>query len=112
MVRTDLEGLPVYELPKGFRIRWHGPGDEHTWAVLQAPFYDPGAITPDTFYKWFRTDEDEHARRVAYLLDPAGQPVGTAAAWSYDGFHGPEWGRVHWVAVARATRGRDSASRC
>lgn len=32
--------------------------------------------------------------------------MGTAAAWTYDEFRGPEWGRVHWVAVAGKYQGR------
>ncbi len=106
MVRETLAGFPIYPLPAGFTLRWHQPGDAQTWADLQAPFYDPGAITPDTFYKWFGTDAAAHAQRIAYLIAPDGQPIGTAAAWTYDGFRGPEWGRVHWVAIAGEYQGQ------
>lgn len=106
MIRADLDDLPAYDLPDGYRIRWHQPGDEHAWVALQTPFYQPGAITLDTFQRWFGTDAAEHACRIAYLLDPTGRPIGTAAAWTYDGFRGPEWGRVHWVALARAYQGQ------
>ncbi len=106
MVREDLVDLPTFDLPPGFAIRWHRPGDEQVWVDLQAPFYDPGAITPDTFYKWFGTDTGAHSQRIAYLLATAEHPIGTAAAWTYDGFRHPEWGRVHWVAVASDYQGR------
>jgi GNAT superfamily N-acetyltransferase len=106
MVREDLDDLPAFPLPPGFSIGWHQPGDEQAWVELQAPFYGPGAITLDTFYKWFGTDLDAHSHRIAYLVDPTGRMVGTAAAWTYDGFRGPEWGRVHWVAVAGDHQGR------
>jgi GNAT superfamily N-acetyltransferase len=106
MIREDLDNLPAFALPGGFTVRWHGPGDEQAWVELQAPLYDPGAIALDTFYKWYGTDEAEHGRRIAYLINSPGRPVGTAAAWSYDGFRGPEWGRVHWVAIANDYQGR------
>lgn len=106
MIREDLHDLPDFPLPPGFSIRWHQPADDHTWRALQTPFYDPGAITPATFGKWFGTNDAEHARRIAYLLDPAARPTGTAAAWTHDGFRGPQWGRVHWVAVAAEWQGQ------
>jgi GNAT superfamily N-acetyltransferase len=106
MLRENLDDLPSHPLPPGYAIRWHQPGDELIWAELQAPFYEPGAITPETFYRWFGTDAGAHARRIAFLVDASGQAVATSAAWSHDGFRGPEWGRVHWVAVAEGYQGR------
>lgn len=106
MVREKLDDAPRMEPPPDIRVRWYQPGDEQVWVDLQAPFYDPGAITLETFYRWFGTDEDELERRMCFLVAAGGQPVGTAAAWSYDGFRGPEWGRVHWVAVAEGYQGR------
>jgi GNAT superfamily N-acetyltransferase len=106
MVRDNLNDLPSHPPPPAFTIRWHRPGDEPVWVALQAPFYDPDAITLDTFYRWFGTDAEAHSRRIAYLLDEGGQAIGTAAAWSHDGFRGPEWGRAHWVAVAADHQGR------
>jgi GNAT superfamily N-acetyltransferase len=106
MVRADLLDLPRYPLPPGYGIRWHQPGDEPAWAALQAPFYDPGAITAGSFGEWFGTDAAAHEQRIAYLIDPAGRPAGTAAAWTYDGFRSPEWGRLHWVAMAGEQQGQ------
>ena len=106
MIRENLEGLPFFAPPQGSTIRWHTPGDEQTWTDLQAPFYDAGAINLDTFTRWFGTDQDAQMNRIAYLVDAGGQAIGTAAAWSFDGFRGPEWGRVHWVAVAQDYQGR------
>lgn len=106
MIRDDLEGLPSFPLPPGFGIRWYRPGDEWVWVDLQTPFYEPGAITLDLFRGQFETDPDTLAARQCYLLDAADQPIGTASAWLYDGFRGPEYGRIHWVAVAEEYQGR------
>ena len=106
MIREDLDGLPRFAPPPHMVLRGSQPGDAAIWAALQAPFYAAGAITPDTFATWFGTDEDAHAARIMYLLDGDGRAIGTAAAWSYDGFRAPAWGRVHWLAVDARHQGR------
>ncbi len=57
MVRESLDHLPDCPLPPGFTVHWHEPGDEEIWVDLQAPFYDPGAITPALFRELFGSDE-------------------------------------------------------
>ncbi len=109
MLRENLEGLPHFALPEGFSLRWYQPGDELIWVALQAPFYGPGAVHMDLFHAQYGSDEAELGRRMCFLLAPGGKPVGTATAWSYDGFRGPEWGRIHWVAVAQDYQGRGLA---
>lgn len=109
MVRESLERLPLFVPPPGFEVRWFRPGDEPVWVALQAPFYDPGAVTLDLFTAQYGTDERELRRRICFVMTPGREPVGTATAWSYDGFRGPEWGRVHWVAVAEAYQRRGLA---
>jgi GNAT superfamily N-acetyltransferase len=106
MVREDLEGVPHFAPPPGFELRWYEPGDELLWVRLQAPFYDPGAVNLELFRKQYGSDEVELRHRMCFLVAPAGETVGTATAWSCDGYRGPEWGRVHWVAVAGEHQGR------
>lgn len=48
--------------------------------------------------------------RVRLLLDPAGNPVGTGAAWGYDALDGAPAGRVHWLAVHPSALGRGLGS--
>lgn len=106
MTRETLEGLPCVAPPPGFAIRWYARGDERLWKQLQAPFYDPGAVHPALFRAQYGSDEADLARRMCFLLAPGGEPVGTVTAWSHDGFRGPEWGRIHWLAVAESYQGR------
>lgn len=106
MVREDLENIPSYRLPAGYSFRYYHPGDEETWIALQAPFYPPGAITLDVFRKYFGSDAGLLAERQGYLLDSAGRPIGAITAWVYDGFRGPEYGRIHWVCIAKEYQGR------
>lgn len=106
MIRDNLDDFPQFPPPGDFGIRWHQLGDEQVWVDLQAPFYGPGAIRVDIFYEWFGTDIGAQSQRIAYLMDGAEDPIGTAAAWTYYGFRGPEYGRIHWVAVAGEYQGR------
>ena len=69
MVREDLNDLPTFPLPPGFSIRWHRAGDEETWIALQAPFYEPGAVTLKLFHDQFGTDLAALSQRICYLLD-------------------------------------------
>jgi GNAT superfamily N-acetyltransferase len=106
MIRENLYDLPIFRVPAPFCIRWYQPGDENAWVALQAPFYKRGAVTLDLFREQFGTDVAALSARQSYLLNEAQEPVGTAAGWTYDGFRGPEYGRVHWVALARDYHGQ------
>jgi GNAT superfamily N-acetyltransferase len=106
MIRESLDDLPNFPLAAPFSIRWFQLGDEQAWVELQAPFYQPGTVTLDLFREQFGGDVDVLTVRQCYLLDGAGRPIGTASAWLYDGFRGPEYGRIHWVAIAEQYQGQ------
>lgn len=106
MVRDDLDGIPAYTLPEPFKFRWYAAGDEQGWIALQAPFYEPGAIDLKVFRHYFGEDPVLLAQRMCFMTGSDGEAVGTAAAWVWDGFRSPEYGRVHWVAVAGAYQGQ------
>jgi GNAT superfamily N-acetyltransferase len=109
MVRDTLDDAPVYPLPAPYTVRWFCPGDEAHWLALQAPFYDPGAITLKLFTDQFGGDAALLAARMFFILDADGQPIGTAAAWLNDNFRTPDYGRIHWVAIAAAHQGQGLA---
>jgi GNAT superfamily N-acetyltransferase len=109
MVRETLDDAPVYPLPAPYAVRWYRPGDEAHWIALQAPFYDPGAITSKLFHEHFGDDDAVLAARMFFILDNAGQPIGTAAAWLNDNFRTPDYGRIHWVAIDAAHQGQGLA---
>jgi GNAT superfamily N-acetyltransferase len=106
MIRPDLEYLPEFTLPAPYAFRWYLPGDEAAWIDIQAPSYEPGAITPKLFREQYRGDEAALAERQMFLLNGDGSPIGCATAWTYDGFGDPSYGRIHWVALLPAYQGR------
>ena len=67
MIRENLDDLPSFAPPDGFGIRWYRPGDDAVWVALQAPFYQPGAVTPGLFRAQYGADETELARRLFFF---------------------------------------------
>ncbi|GAB4564968.1 MAG: GNAT family N-acetyltransferase [Anaerolineae bacterium] len=106
MIRRDLENLPEFGLPPGFRIRWYQPGDRDTWVRIHLAAERYVTITPELFDREFGPDEAELARRQAYLCDEGGRAIGTATAWFDPAYHGQPFGRVHWVAIVPEMQGR------
>jgi GNAT superfamily N-acetyltransferase len=101
----SLEAAPVHPLPPGFSFRMYRPGDETIWTDIwqRADLY--GAVAADAFAVEFGTDAQALAQRQFYLLE-GGSAVGTATAWYPDDAHGPDAGRVHWVALVPQCQGR------
>lgn len=112
MRRADLEGLPVHAFPAGYGMRSWTPDDLRAWIALQAPEFEPGAVDEAVFAREFGTDAALHAERIFFLIHE-GEAIGTIAAWFGDDPAGPRpgarIGRIHWVAIAQAFRGRGLA---
>ena len=98
MRRDRLDDVPEFGLPAGYRLRRYRPGDETQWVVIHRAAEEHVAVTDETFRNQFGSDADTLAQRQFYVVRSPGEPVATATAWlAHD--RGPEWGRVHWVAV-------------
>jgi GNAT superfamily N-acetyltransferase len=106
MVRQTAEPYPSYPLPAGFSVSWYERGGEDCWFDIQRQADPSNPITRATFSQYFGGAATELSRRQCYLLDAAGQPVGTATAWFEQNYHGQEWGRLHWVAILPQHQGR------
>src|SRR5690242_1676914 len=81
MERASLEGIPEYDLPQGFALRWYRVGDEIAWREIQAAADQYNNITTDLFRKTFGNEQTAHEQRICFLTTAAGEPIGTAAAW-------------------------------
>lgn len=103
MIREDLEGVPRYPPPNGYRMRAFRPGQREAWARVWRPELGDGAER--TFDRVFGHDPDGMAKRCLFLVSPDGEEVGTITAW-YERYRGQRWGRLHWVGIVPAHRGK------
>jgi len=107
MVRPDLDNLPEFPLPPGFRLRGYRTGDRSRWEEIIAATQLHLPVSPGLHQRAFGPDEDELARRQLFLVAPEGEVMGTATAWFGSAPFASDWGRVHWVAVLPRWQGRD-----
>ncbi len=108
MERLDMENLPEYELPEGFRFVFYQPGDRDAWiniehSAKELADFEHGVKTWEQYYG---AVENTLHNRMIFIENAAGEKVATATAY-YDenGELPPERGQVHWVAVRRDHQG-------
>lgn len=110
MVRPHLRGLPVHACPPGFAVRSYAPGDDRTWAKIEAaagPFASEAAALAH-FRNEFIPHADRLPGRVLFLADDEAGPIGTTTAWA-GARDGRRCGRIHWVAIVPEFQGRGLA---
>lgn len=100
MVRDQMDQIPHYTLPLGYRFRTYGEGDDQTWLTLQRaaePFIQMG---DDYFEGQFGMDLPALPDRMFFVETLNGEIAGTITAWWEHEQHDPQArGRIHWVAV-------------
>jgi GNAT superfamily N-acetyltransferase len=106
MVCESLENIPQHALPPGYRMRLYRPGDRRRWVRIWQASERFVKVTARTFDAAFGADLRAMARRGLFLVAPDGRDVGTITAWYQRRYFGRPWGRIHWVAVLPAHRGR------
>ncbi|HEY66003.1 MAG TPA: GNAT family N-acetyltransferase [Caldilineae bacterium] len=109
MIREHLDGIPHYDLPPGYAIRWYEPGDEEHWVAihLKADLYN--TISRERYIREFGQDPQILHERQCFLIAPSGEVIGTATAWFNEHYRGRVYGRVHWVAIVPEMQGRGLA---
>ena len=108
MERSDLENIPEYDLPQGFRFVFYQPGDRDAWIGIERTAkeladHEHGVRTWQRYYS--HVEHTLHERMI-FIENAQGEKVATATAY-YDENGGlPEGqGQVHWVAVRRDHQG-------
>lgn len=112
MERMDLDDVPEYELPEGYRFVFYQPGDRDAWIAIEQSAkelqsHEQGVSVWEQYYGGV---EDTLHNRMIFIQNAQGEKVATATAY-YDanGELPPERGQVHWVAVRRDHQGRGLA---
>lgn len=107
--RDDLDDLPEYKLPEGYRFTFYQSGDRDDWIEIEKSAkefetYEQGLESWNRFYEG---KDDELTRRMVFVETENGEKVATASAF-YDIYgrdkSGAGW--LHWVAVKRKYQGK------
>ena len=114
MIRPTLDGLPSYDLPASYRLRWYRPGDEAAWIAIHVAADPYHHFNLDLFWREFDRDVTLLAARQAYLCPVTkdgteGRPIGTATAWFGAGDARQAEGLIHWIAIHPAAQGQGLA---
>lgn len=109
ILERDLDGIPHYELPEGYRFVFYRPGDRDAWIAIEQSAkeftsYDKGLESWNVYYA---AKEEELSGRMVFVENKEGKKVATATAY-YDisGRDKSGDGWLHWVAVSRQEQGR------
>lgn len=112
LMRDDLENLPQYPLPEGYRFVFFQPGDQEAWIEIErtAGEFDTVEKGWDAWNKYFAPHEDELPLRMVFIEDAEGRKIATASAYfDIRGVHGRDVGYLHWVAVHKSAQGKGLA---
>ena len=109
MVRENRAPFRRFALPAGYSFRWYQAGDEAIWHSIQRAADRLQEIPQSLFAATFGDAPEELPRRQCFLLNPEGDPIGTATAWFGDERRGRDWGRLHWVAIVPEWQGKGLA---
>lgn len=109
LLERDLEGIPVFPLPDGYRFVFYSQGDEKSWIEIEMSAreltsYEQGM---EVWNNYYGEKEDTLPGRMVFIENADGEKVATATAY-YDVIHhdasGDGW--LHWVAVRRKYQGK------
>ena len=116
MTREDAP-YPVYALPAGYSFRMYHDGMERHWARIESSVGEfPNEDSALAYFeREFLIDRESLYRRMIFVCDGSGTPVGTITAW-YGDLFGDRRGKLHWFAVTPSEQnkglGRPLLTKC
>lgn len=106
--RDNLDNIPEYKLPEGYRFVFYKSGDRDKWIEIESSAkefnsYEQGL---ESWNRYYDGKDDEIVNRMVFVENENGEKVATACAF-YDIYgrdkSGAGW--LHWVAVKRDYQG-------
>lgn len=104
MLERDLENLPQYPLPQGYRFVFYAPGDRESWIAIEQSAKELESVGQglEVWERYYGAHEHELPDRMVFIETSGGEKIATATAF-FDVFgndiSGDGW--LHWVAVKR-----------
>lgn len=112
ILERDLEDLPKFQLPEGYRYVFFKPGDREHWIDIEKSAkelvsYEQGV---EVWAKFYGGKDEELTERMVFIEAADGRKVATATAlYHIRGIDQSGAGWLHWVAVHREYQGRGLA---
>ena len=109
LLERDLDSLPVFPLPDGYRFAFYRPGDRDIWIDIEKSAkefatWEQGLAAWEMYYA---SNEASLCGRMVFVENAAGEKVATATAYiDTTGRNQSGSGWLHWVAVRREYQGR------
>lgn len=107
--RSNLENLPEYLLPEGYRFVFYQPGDRDEWISIEksAKEFETYEQGMESWKRYYEGKDEDLVRRMVFIENNEGQKVATASAY-YDIYGNDKSmdGWLHWVAVRREYQGK------
>ena len=109
LLERELDNLPAFPLPEGYRFVFFQPGDRDAWIEIEKSAkefttYEQGL---EAWNKYYGGREDLLPQRMVFVENTAGEKVATATAYiDITGRDQSGSGWLHWVAVRRDFQGR------
>lgn len=109
LLERDLDALPSFPLPEGYRFVFYKPGDRDIWIEIEqsAKEFSNYAQGLEAWNKYYGGHEDALPKRMVFVEDQEGRKVATATAFiDITGRDKSGDGWLHWVSVRRDCQGR------
>lgn len=106
MYRPDMENIPQYAFPAGYGIRAMRPGEGVLWTDVQRDAEHWLTVDDELFTREFGYDLEATQWRCFFIINELGAAVGVISAWYDRDIRGQDYGRIHWVAIRQAYRGK------
>lgn len=109
LLERDLDDLPRFPLPDGYRFVFYRQGDRDDWIAIEQSAkelksYEEGVAAWD---KYYGNNQRALTSRMVFIETQNGKKVATATAYhDITGRDKSGSGWLHWVAVHRAYQGK------
>ncbi|MGL4522320.1 MAG: GNAT family N-acetyltransferase [Bacilli bacterium] len=106
MQKVDDEVPTIPSLPEHYFFRLYEPGDALYWAEIECSVGEFASEKEALSYfnKEFQ-DEEKVKKRMLFLCEPGGTPIGTYTAWDIS-LENEVFPLVHWVAIHPTYQGK------
>lgn len=109
LLERDLDTLPLFPLPKGYKFVFYRQGDRDNWIDIEKSAkefsnYEQGL---DAWNRYYANNENLLFNRMVFIENEKGEKIATATAYhdiTNRDQSGDGW--LHWVAVRREYQGK------